>query len=143
METNSSYVGILRYFAVIFYDSLLLFSVLFLATIIVYLATDGTIIYPIEDTQTSIMFQAYLFIISFFYFAWSWVKGGQTLGMKAWRVRLVTSDNQPISLRHCLLRFLISIISWLMFGMGFFWAFFNKQHRTWHDLISNTHLIVL
>ncbi len=134
METNSNYVGVLRYFAVIFYDSLLLFSVLFLATAIAY---------PITDGQVNIMFQVYLLTVGFFYFAWSWVNGGQTLGMKAWRVRLVTSDNQPISLQHCLLRFLISILSWLMFGIGFIWAFFNHKHRTWHDLISNTHLIVL
>ncbi|MFK5969263.1 MAG: RDD family protein [Candidatus Marithrix sp.] len=134
MEKNSSSVGILRYFAVIFYDGLLLFSVLFLATAIAY---------PITDGQVNVMFQVYLLAVGFFYFAWSWVNGGQTLGMKAWRVRLVTSDDEPISLRHCLLRFSISILSWLIFGIGFIWAFFNRQHRTWHDLISNTHLIVL
>ncbi|HHB92412.1 MAG TPA: RDD family protein [Thioploca sp.] len=134
MEKKSSSVGILRYFAVIFYDSLLLFSVLFLATAIAY---------PITNGKVNFMFQAYLLAVSFFYFAWSWVNGGQTLGMKAWRVRLVTSDDEPISLRHCLLRFSISILSWLIFGIGFIWAFFNRQHRTWHDLISNTHLIIL
>ncbi|MDM8564958.1 RDD family protein [Candidatus Halobeggiatoa sp. HSG11] len=134
METNSSYVGILRYCAVIFYDGLLLFSVLFLA---------AGIAYPITDGQVNIMFQVYLLAVSFFYFAWSWVNGGQTLGMKAWRVRLVANDNQPISLKQCLLRFLISIISWLILGVGFFWAFFNQEHRTWHDLLSNTRLIVL
>jgi len=138
-----NYVGLLRYLAVILYDSLLLFSVLFLATGIAYTITDGAIVYPIKDVQVNVMFQVYLLVVSFFYFAWSWVRGGQTLGMKAWRVRLVANDNQAISLRQCLLRFLLSIVSWLIFGMGFFWAFFNQQHRTWHDLISDTHLIVI
>ena len=141
MKTNSSYVGVLRYFAVIFYDSLLLFSLLFFAAAIAYSITDGQV--KSSDGQIKLMFQLYLLTVSFFYFAWSWVNGGQTLGMKAWRVKLVTDDNQPISLRHCLVRFLISIISWLMCGIGFLWAFFNPEHRTWHDLLSKTHLIVL
>ncbi|MCK5876365.1 MAG: RDD family protein [Candidatus Marithrix sp.] len=134
MKTNSNHVGILRYFAVIFYDSLLLFSVLFLATAIAY---------PITGGQVNIMFQIYLVIVSFFYFSWSWARGGQTLGMMAWRVKLVANDNQTVSLQRCLLRFLVSIISWLIFGIGFFWAFFNRQHYTWHDLVSDSHLIVL
>ncbi len=125
--------SLLRYFIVIFYDSLLLFSLLFFA---------AALVYPITDGHPYVIFQIYLLIICFLYFAWPWLHGGQTLGMKAWRIQLVSSNGKPLTWRQALLRFLMAIVSWLALGMGFFWAFVDKQGRTWHDRASDTRIIL-
>ncbi len=142
MEKYDS-VGLLRCFMAIIYDSLLLFSALLLAAALAYLVTNGQTAYPIANGQISLVFRIYLLMVVFFYFAWPWLHGGQTLGMKAWRIQLQSIDNKPLSWQQVTRRFLVAIVSWLGLGMGFFWAIIDKQKRTWHDLGSGTRLVYL
>jgi uncharacterized RDD family membrane protein YckC len=130
---KSCSASLLRRFMAIFYDSLLLFAVLFFA---------AALAYPITQGQISLAYQLYLLSISFFYFAWPWRHGGQTLGMKAWRIQLQSVMDKPITWQQTLLRFGMAIVSWSVLGMGFLWALFDKQRRTWHDWISETHLVL-
>ena len=125
--------SLLRRFMAIFYDSLLLFALLLFATALAY---------PITHGQTSLVFRLYLLSISFFYFAWPWLHGGQTLGMKTWRIQLQSITDKPMTWQQTLLRFGMAIVSWSVLGIGFCWALVDKQHRTWHDSISNTHLVL-
>lgn len=127
-------VILLRCFAAMFYDSLLLFSVLFFAAVLAYPLTHG---------QVSLAFRIYLLIVWFLYFAWPWLHGGQTLGMKVWRIQVQSINGKPISWYQALLRFVMAIISIIVFGIGFFWILIDKQNRTWHDWISNTHIVLL
>ncbi|MGB5717506.1 MAG: RDD family protein, partial [Gammaproteobacteria bacterium] len=62
-----------------FYDSLLLFSALLIATALALLVTKGTLSYH------NPFFRTFLFLICFSFYAWFWLHGGQTLGMRAWR----------------------------------------------------------
>lgn len=64
-----------------------------------------------------------------------------TVGMRAWRVRLIKADGQIISWPRCLLRFLVGLVSLLVFGMGILWALADKKNRGWHDLATGTLLI--
>jgi uncharacterized RDD family membrane protein YckC len=122
--------GMLRRLAAIFYDTLLLFAVLFFAAMpMVYLNGGEGLVY-----------QAYLLGVCYLYFAWPWVRGGQTLGMKAWRMRLLTPEKAPVSWRHTGLRFALALLSWLCLGLGFWRAWFDAESRTWHDLGSGTRL---
>jgi uncharacterized RDD family membrane protein YckC len=134
MTNKKTSTGLLRLFMAIFYDSLLLFSVLFLA---------AALAYPITHGQVSLLFRIYLLTICFFYFAWPWLHGGQTLGMKAWRIQLQSNKNKPITKQQVLLRFSMAIVSWMALGMGFFWAIVDKQRRTWHDWVSDTYLVFI
>ena len=43
-----------------------------------------------------------------------------------------------ISLWQELLRFVVSIASWLCVGLGFFWSLFDKHKRSWHDIYLDT-----
>jgi uncharacterized RDD family membrane protein YckC len=131
---SKSCANLLRRFAAIFYDSLLLFAVLFNAAALVYPLTHGKI---------SFAFRIYLLLVCFFYFVWSWLHGGQTLGMKVWRLQLQTISGQPLSWQQTFVRFLTAMVSWLVFGLGFFWAIVDKQHRTWHDRVSDTCVVLL
>ena len=72
-----------RRLAALFYDSLLLLAVYFIATAILLPLTGGEAIEANNPLLTS-----YLLFISFFFYAWFWVHGGQTLGMRSWRLQL-------------------------------------------------------
>lgn len=125
--------SLLRRFIAMIYDSLLLFSVLFFA---------AALAYPVTHGQVSLGFQIYLLVLCFLYFAWPWLRGGQTLGMKAWRIQLQTIDDKPLTWRQTGLRFLMAIVSWLALGIGFFWAIVDKQQRTWHDWASDSRIVL-
>jgi uncharacterized RDD family membrane protein YckC len=82
-----------------------------------------------------------LLLVLFGFFAKFWTHSGQTLGMQVWGIRVQNADGSGISLLQALLRFMVSIASWLCIGLGFVWALFDKQNRSWHDMYSNSRLV--
>jgi len=126
--------GLMRRLAAIVYDGLLLIALLMLATLIVIL--------PLKDAITThnVLFQFYLLVVSWAYFAVCW-RGGQSLGMKAWRIHIVGTTT-PVSWTDTAIRFLVSILSWTALGLGFLWSLFHPQRAAWHDLASGTQLVV-
>ena len=63
---------------------------------------------------------ATLLLLSLFaFFAKFWTRGGQTLGMQVWSIRVQNADGTGISLWQVLLRFLVAILSWLALGLGY------------------------
>lgn len=120
-----------------FYDSLLLLSLFFFATLILLPFTGGLAI-----TSGNIPYHLYLMIISYLYFTWHWSYGGQTLGMRAWHLRLYQEEGRNISWYRASLRFLASILSWLLAGSGFLWSIFDRDSMTLHDRLSKTFLMV-
>ena len=74
------------------------------------------------------------------YLTKSW-RAGMTLGMRAWRVRLVNPDGGPVPWSRCLLRFLVGMVSLAVLGLGIFWALYDRQKRGWHDIAANTLLV--
>ena len=75
------------------------------------------------------------------YATWSWRRGGQTLGMRPWRIRLVTADGTTPGWGDLWRRYLVGTASLLLGGIGFFWAWFDRDRLTWHDRASNTHIV--
>lgn len=86
-------------------------------------------------------FTLWLFVIAFAYLGGCWRHGGMTVGMRAWRVRLVSDNGQVISWPGCLLRFLVAMISLITLGLGIFWALADRKKRCWHDMAAHTLLI--
>ncbi len=82
-----------------------------------------------------------MFIALFWFNAHFWRRGGQTLGMRAWGLRLLNDDKGPLTLTQCLVRFFVSLGSFLLFGLGYFWIWIDKDGLTWHDRYSNTRII--
>ena len=83
-----------------------------------------------------------LFFVTLF-FVFSWSRGGMTLGMQAWRLRVQTLDGYSLNLRQCLIRCAVAWLSLLAFGLGYLWVLFDKQRRSWPDIASNTQTVVL
>jgi uncharacterized RDD family membrane protein YckC len=126
--------GLLRRLAAMIYDGLLLVAIWMVATALIVIPLDA------EVGTGNPLFQLYLLIISWAYFAICW-RGGKTLGMKAWRIRIEGSET-PISWYRSLIRFAVAIPALLIFGLGFFWSLFHPNRATWHDLASGTRLLV-
>jgi len=128
--------GFLRRLAAQIYDLLLLIAILFLATALILPFTAGE---AVSDQQT-LIYRIYILVISFFFYGWFWTHGGQTLGLRAWKIKVLTCDQKPINWTQALLRFTTAIPSWGFFGIGFLWILVDKNRRGWHDHLSKTAL---
>lgn len=142
--------GLLRRFAAIFYDFLLCTALVMVTTLIykmVQLAIFGEQrLRELSDSGAldgDPVLSSLLLICLFSFFAYFWTRNGQTLGMQVWGIRVQNADGSRISLMQALLRFMVSIASWLCFGFGFFWALTNPKRLTWHDRYSDSQIVRL
>lgn len=71
----------------------------------------------------------------------SWRKGGQTLGMRPWRLRVTDADGGLAGRRALCLRFAVGTLSLLLGGLGFWWAWIDRRRLTWHDRASGTRMV--
>ena len=129
--------GLVYRLAAMFYDSLLLLSMLLVATALALLLTRGTLHYH------NPFFRTFLFLVCFWFYAWFWLHGGQTLGMRAWRLRVQRPDGRPITIWQALLRFLVAIPSLALAGLGFFWMLVDRNKMTWYDRFSESVIVRL
>jgi len=136
-NTEFTHCSLLRRLAAIFYDSILLAAVLFFASLVATPLLGET-----PSVMALLFFRLYLVLVSFAFFAWFWSHGGQTLGMRAWRIHLRNRMPGPVSLWQLMLRFIVATSSWLFFGLGFLWSLVDKEKLTWHDRFSMTELVV-
>lgn len=70
----------------------------------------------------------------------SWGRGGQTLGMRPWRLQVVAADGGTPSAAALWRRYAVASLSLLVAGLGFVWALFDRERLTWHDRASGTRL---
>lgn len=150
-ETSSPYpiAGVPRRLAAMVYDSLLVFGVLFTATIPALFwdhqkrVGNDEVVHEITPIVEGIYFQLYLLLVVIAFFCWFWKKNGQTLGMQAWRLLLVADTGADVAVRQCLIRLLAAALSLLCFGLGYWWAWIDKEKLTWHDRLSKTRVVLL
>jgi uncharacterized RDD family membrane protein YckC len=122
--------------AAMIYESLLVTAVLFVASL--------PFLYLVGNAQTGwrhLVFQFYLTGVLFAYFSAFWLRSGQTLAMKTWRIRLVDQAGGTISLRQAALRFVLALIGLLLAGAGFWWALVDRDRQFFHDRLAGTRLV--
>jgi len=138
LPTGQNYApaGLFRRLAAILYDSLLLFGVLMLAAVPLLAVPAGARHTPLGHLAV----QVYLVAVCYLYFGWFWTHGGQTLGMKAWRVRVRRTDGAGLDWARSLGRFAGAALSWACLGLGFAWVLVDPRRRAWHDRLSGTRL---
>lgn len=137
MSENYPRPSLIRHLMIMLYDVLLLLSALLFAATVAVVANAGEAI-----GANNPVFFFYLLMVSLFFYGWFWTHGGQTLGMRAWKVYLVTEDYQPVSWKQASLRFAAALMSWLCLGLGYWWQWLSKEKKSWPDIISSTQLIV-
>jgi len=151
-------VGLFKRLLVMIYDGLLLFSLVFLSSALlmaVYkfgIAPDSFIEISQKDGNTRILtpFARVLGLVivglntvavSYFFFGWFWTHGGQTPGMKAWSLYLIKPDGKFIGWGLAARRYVASLLSWAVFGLGFTWILLNRSQLAWHDSLTNTRIV--
>jgi len=128
--------GLGRRAVALIYEALLLFALMLLSALpFLVIAREA------DPVATRPLFQLYLLLVAATYFVWQWRRGGQTLAMKTWRMRLVTRGNTPLSLRHATSRFLFAVPGALLLGAGFLWALVDRDGLFLHDRLAGTKII--
>jgi len=112
------------------YEAILLFAVAFFAAWLFFFASGGR-----DATAGGLRYALQLFVAVVFagYFLWCWLRGGQTLAMKAWGIKLV--DVTP---RKAVLRFLLAL---LLLPASVAWALFDRDRQFLHDRLAGTRLV--
>ena len=129
--------GIARRLASMLYESILLFAVAFLGTWLFQFAA-GTL--RIEGWRMRLL-QLFLLALFAAYFLWCWLRGGQTLAMKTWRIRLVAKDGHaPLAPKAALLRFLWALLL-VPSLIGIFWAVVDRDRQFLHDRLAGSLLL--
>jgi uncharacterized RDD family membrane protein YckC len=127
--------SLIKQIAAMIYDSLLIIAILFISTAIALIFNDG------KAFESSPIFSFYLVLIIFIFYSWFWKKSGQTLGMRVWKIRIISELGGNPSWAICFLRLTFALLSIACFGIGYWWRLFKPY--TWHDKLSQTRIISL
>lgn len=127
-----------RRLAAAVYDSLLMAGIIMIATAVVLPLVPGNEVKP-----GALWFQAWLISVCFAFFGFSWVRGGQTLGMRAWRLKLRNQQAQDINWTTAAIRYIGCWLTWLPAGLGMLMCLFDPQRRALHDILAGTEVVVL
>lgn len=120
----------------------MLYDLLLVMAIWILLGFGAVAINQGEANETP-LFRSLLFVTTFAFFAFFWMRAGMTLGMQAWRLRVQTLEGDNITLVQSLLRFLAACASLLTLGLGYWWILFDGQRRSWSDIVSGTQVVVI
>ena len=75
------------------------------------------------------------------YFWWSWSRGGQTAGMRAWRLRLVRLDGEAIPNDVAFKRLAWCIVTLAPTGVMLLTGWLSPIGQTVYDRLSNTRVV--
>jgi len=131
--------GLLRRFAAILYDALLLLALWFMATLPFIAIEGGESIEP-GSGPLYFVYQLTLVAVAYAFFVGFWVHRGRTLGMQSWGLQLETMDGTRPSFVRASMRFFAALLSWAPLGLGFLWQLWDTDKLAWHDRISGTRL---
>lgn len=132
MQKSSSYsLYLWRRLGACLYDLLLLIAIFFVITAIAVGLNGGN---AIEHP----MYLIGMYPVAFIFFVWCWKRGGQTLGMQAWRLQLVSETNTELTTKQCAFRYFLGSIC---FGFTYFGALFDAKKQPLHDSLAGTKII--
>ncbi len=133
------YPSIPRRLVAMIYEGLLLFAVICVGFLLPY-----TLIGAMAQVATPPwVLRLHFLLLLMVYSVWFWLHGGQTLAMKTWKMKLVDRSGKPLRPLQAVLRYLAAWPSLLFFGIGIFWALFDKDKQFLHDRIADTRIILV
>ena len=127
--------------AALLYDLLVLVAIWMVAAALVLLAFRGEVDVAHQPPLYHAVLQLVLLVLTALYFAVSWSRGGQTIGMRAWRIRLIDATGRSLTFRRALLRFGLATLSLLIVGAGLIWSLFDAERRAWHAVVLGTRML--
>ncbi|TXY29637.1 RDD family protein [Vibrio mimicus] len=144
--------GFFRRLGAWIYDALIVMAILMMAGGVVIAALEalvaaGLISYtPYLDASDLLtrhpiwnpVYTAYLVFVWIYFFIYFWTRGGQTLGMRAWKLHICTEEGNRISVTQALIRLATS-----GFGLANLTVLFDPKKRGFHDIWAKTKIVVL
>ena len=151
--------GLARRLAAFVYEGVLLFGVVMIAGLVYSAVTQQR--HALQGRAGMMLF---LFLVLGLYFSWFWSRGGQTVAMKAWHIRLVDAAGQPVSQMRAAVRYLLSWL-WFLPATVAVWAaglhgkaeistalfagvlayaalaWLRPDRQFWHDVVCGTRLV--
>jgi len=121
------------------YESLLLLGVLALTFMVPLLMLAIGLNYMPDGR----LMWLHIFLVLGLYFVWYWRRGGQTLAMQTWKLRIVQADGRPISVGQGWLRYALTWPSLCFFGIGLLWALLDRDRQFLHDRLAGTRIVLL
>ena len=118
------------------YEVLLLLALAFIAAF-PYLAVLGDSTHGWKRH----LLQAWVLAVWGAYFVWFWSRGGQTLPMKTWKIRVVRFDGAPLGAGRALHRYALALLGLAAAGLGFAWALVDRDRQFLHDRLAGTALV--
>lgn len=120
------------------YDILLLLGLVLAGTFTAWVISH---LFGAEGALPPAFMRAYLFVITFGFYGWFWTHGGQTLGMRAWRIQVRGVDGNALNWASAMLRFAVAGLSWGLAGLGMLWCLIDRRKRSWHDIAAGTEVV--
>lgn len=134
-----------RHLLALVYDTFLVVPIIMLTTALI-MGLYVTILPPpaaqndvVALPPTAVQAGALLSVAVFYFIFWR--RGGQTLGMQAWRIKLVDLNGSTANTRQLFLRLFAAILAYGLFGLGLAWRFVDKNGLYLHDRLSGTKLV--
>jgi len=140
--------NLLRRLMALLYDVFLLFAITLgygAFLLLIKILFNGT--QDLETLQPGLVMQILSFIgwlaalAGYYYICWR--KQGQTLGMKAWRIKLQQPDGNMATPKQCLIRTVLACISMAAAGIGYLWCLLPSSNGCLHDIYSGTEVVSL
>lgn len=140
--------GLLRRLGALLYDYLVVISLLVIAGFIgmgvaqLLLATGLATVPEGRDASwllTSPLYSAWLALVIMGFYVWFWTRAGQTIGMRAWRLRIQNVDGSNIRVTQALIR-----LATAAFGLGNLMCLLGGERpKAFQDIWAECEVIVL
>lgn len=139
--------GLMRRLAALLYDMFLVVAIWFVLAYAMQLVlgpastlVDGEIQ---SDPILSLLYFTMMIASAATFYIWFWQHTGQTLGMIAWRIKVVGIDNRAPDLKSCLIRFFLAWPAFLLAGLGYLWLYIDANNDALHEKLSGNKTILL
>lgn len=120
------------------YDALPVLALWFLTSAVVYALRGGV---PVAPGSVGAWLElALLWSVTGAYAVLSWRRGGQTIGMRPWRLKVVATDGRPAGVAMLWRRYAVASLT---LGLALLWCLIDGERRGLHDLAADTLLVRL
>jgi uncharacterized RDD family membrane protein YckC len=135
--------GFGRRLAALLYDAVLLAALLMIFTAGALFFTHGAAVVPANAGAWVYVYRAGLVAVIAGYYLLNWLRSGQTLGMRAWRLRAVSDAGKPLAFKAAALRLIYGLLAWTPGALGVLWLYVDTEHLALHDRLSRTRIVHL
>ncbi len=139
--------GLLRRLAALLYDGFLVAAIWMLLGFSLQIIVGADTNQLVDGrVQTDPLLDIILFVLmlasSSGFYIWFWTRRGQTLGMIAWKIKVVSITGETISTTQALIRFLAAWPAFFIFGLGYLWLYIDRDGDTLHDKLSKSKVVI-